>query len=550
MATASRTLIEALQAAAATPRGFRHLQPDGSVREQPYASLLDEARAVAAALQDRDIPRGSIAALIIPDSASFLSVFMGTVAAGLVPAPLHTPAATAEPRVYLRTLLPTLTISRARAIIVEDALAPALNFPDPSHVIPLSSIVGGSSRVDPAVAALDDPAFVQFTSGSTAEPRGVLLTHRAIAANISAIGGPSGLAFGSEDRGLSWLPLHHDMGLVGMALAALYFDRPATFLPALTFLKRPIEWLRAIAREQATVSFAPAFAFDLCVRRIADEDVSTLDLSSWRVAGCGGEPIRAGTLEAFARKLEPAGFTPSALAPSYGLAEHTLAVTLSRPGTGLKADVVRGDVLSSRGLALPCEVSAKDAMTVVSCGRSIEGHHIRIVDESGVLLPDRSAGDIEIAGPSLMREYLGNPEATAHTLNGRWLKTGDCGYLVNGELYVCGRRKETIILHGRNYYPQDIEWVLSDLPGLRAGKVAAFGIGHGDDQGERLVIMIEAPAFRSEALIAAVRCRVRDAFGLTVDDVPIVPAGTIGLTTSGKLQRARARAFYESPAPP
>lgn len=527
---AVRTLVEALETAAGTDRGFRHLQPDGSIRDQPYAQLLGDACRVAASLCARRLAHGALVGIAAADAEPFLTAFMGVSAAGLVPVPLQAPAAVAAPDAYARTLEPTLRVSRARVLLVQDSIADRLQAAGRRVALLRVSDAVASDPIDPRHPRIDDVALVQFTSGSTADPRGVVLTHRAIAANAAAIGGPSGLAFSDADRGVSWLPLYHDMGLVGMALSAMYFARPTTFLPPLTFLKRPIAWLRTIARERGTVSFAPNFAYELCVRRIRTGEIAGLDLSSWRVAGCGGEPIRPSTLEAFARKFACAGFDASSFTPCYGLAEHTLAVTLSPRGRGLRTDAAPGE---------------PDAKRVVSSGVSCPGHRIRIVDEEGSPVPERHVGEIEAQGPSLMREYFEAPDRTRAALHDGWLRTGDLGYVAEAELYVCGRRKEMIVLNGRNYFPQDIEWVCGETPGIRPGRLVAFGIAGGEDQRERLVVLVEPSGGADRDEIASgIRRRVSDAFGLHVDEVAFAPPGTIEMTTSGKPRRSLARQAY------
>jgi fatty-acyl-CoA synthase len=526
--TSPRTLIEALEDAAATDRGYRHLKADGSADDQPYARLLADACRVAGALRSLSYPPGTLVGVIAPDASAFLTAFMGITAAGVVPAPLQTPAALGTSSAYARILAPTLRVARAPAVIVQDSIAATLRdaaLPGIT-VLTLHELLMGPA-VDPVHAAPDAVAIVQFTSGSTADPRGVVLTHRAIDANVNAIGGPTGLAFSASDRGVSWLPLFHDMGLVGMALSAMYFSRPTTFLPSLTFLKRPMTWLQAIEREGGTVSFAPNFAYELCVRRISDADAASVDLSTWRVAGCGGEPIRPETLERFSSKFRPAGFRATSLTPCYGLAEHTLAVAISPPGRGPRIDKPPG----------------QPAGRAVSSGVSCPGHEIRIAGEDGVTLDERAVGEIEVRGPSLMREYFEAPETTAEVMRDGWLRTGDIGYLSDRELFVCGRRKEMTVLNGRNYFPQDLEWIAAD-GGARVGKIVAFGVE--ENAVERLVLLVEpAGHVDREQLTAGIRQRISDAYGISVDEVMVVPAGTITLTTSGKPQRGRAREFYE-----
>jgi fatty-acyl-CoA synthase len=348
----------------------------------------------------------------------------------------------------------------------------------------------------------------------------VALTHANVSANIDAFLGPSAVAASSEDVGVSWLPLNHDMGLVGMALGALYTQRTCVLLPPEMFVRRPAEWLRAITRHRATVSFAPNFAYDLCVRRVKDLD--GLDLSSWRIAGCGAEPIHPPTLAAFARKFAPVGFRETSFLPSYGLAEHVLAATFAPRGRPLRTE-----------------------NSLVSCGAPLPGHAIRIVDEDKQPVPERRVGEILLSGPSVMLGYYHEDEP-GDAIEDGWLRTGDLGYLADGELFVCGRAKDVIIAHGRKYHPQDLEWAVDDLAGVRRGRVVAFGTA-GAGRADRVVMVVEPNGTVAAAsLTEMVRRRIGDLFGLYVDEVAIVPSGTVGRTTSGKVQRAATRERWAS----
>jgi fatty-acyl-CoA synthase len=312
------------------------------------------------------------------------------------------------------------------------------------------------------------------------------------------------------------------MGLVGMALGPLYSSRPAVFLPTHRFVRRPAEWLRAISRHRATVSFAPNFAYDLCVRRINDRDLSGVDLSCWRVAGCGAEPIHAPTLTAFAERFRAFGFREMSFLPGYGLAEHVVAATFAPRGRPIRTDG-----------------------PLVSCGVALPDHRLRIVDEHGGELPEREVGEITLAGPSVMQGYYENGALTRETLSDGWLSTGDLGYLADGELYVCGRTKDLIIANGRKLHPQDLEWGVDELAGIRRGRTVAFGTEDADGCA-RLVMVVEPNGtVDGEQLVAGVRRRMADLYGLYVDDVVIAPSGTVARTSSGKVQRALTKARYE-----
>jgi fatty-acyl-CoA synthase len=309
-----------------------------------------------------------------------------------------------------------------------------------------------------------------------------------------------------------------------LALARVYASRPVTIMPAHVFVRRPVEWLRAMTRHRATVSFAPNFAYDLCVRRVKDRDLDGLVLSSWRVAGCGAEPIHAPTLDAFAAKFAAVGFRATSFLPSYGLAEHVLAATLpprDRP---------------------PLVERAGNA-PVVSCGRPLPGHGLRILRDDGAECREREVGEIALSGPSVMRGYYKQEALTADTIRDGWLHTGDLGYLARGELFVCGRASDTIIVNGRKYHPQDLEWALADLEHVRHGQAIAFGVAE-PGRTDRVIVVIEGGG-DAPALAASIRKRVSDGFGVYVDDVIVVPSGTISRTTSGKVRRAAVRAQYQ-----
>jgi acyl-CoA synthetase (AMP-forming)/AMP-acid ligase II len=311
-------------------------------------------------------------------------------------------------------------------------------------------------------------------------------------------------------------------------------------MPPETFVKRPVEWLRAITQCRATVSYAPNFAYDLCVRRVKNLD--GLDLSSWRVAGCGAEPINAQTLAAFAERFGPAGFRASSFVPSYGLAEHVLAATFGVRGAEPRVDAVASDVLSESHVAAPAGPDVDAVIRLVSCGRPLPGHALRIVRDDGSDAHEREVGEIALAGPSVMVGYYRDPESTARAVRDGWLHTGDLGYLSDGELFVCGRLKDLIVINGRKYHPQDLEWSVEGLSGVRRGRVVAFGAG----EANQVVIVAEPDGTVAAApLSAEIRRVVGDVFGLAVGDVMIVPGGTIGRTTSGKVQRAAMRASYE-----
>jgi fatty-acyl-CoA synthase len=542
-----RTLPDALAHAARADAGYFFVS-SGSDRFMSYADVRIASLRVAQSLATAGVGPGDLVALVLPDAAEFLTALLGVSIARAIPASLYPPAATNELAAYLELTAGILRASGARAVVTTTALA--AGFEQARAECPELELVLIRDHLDQPPAepgaqpSLDDIAFVQFTSGSTAAPKGVAVSHRNLASNIDAIRGPGGLSATPDDLAVSWLPLYHDMGLVGMALGALYSARPCVLLTPHTFVKRPVEWLRAITRHRGTVSFAPNFAYDLCVRRIKDRDLEGLDLSSWRIAGCGAEPLHAGTLAAFATKFAPAGFRATSFVPSYGLAEHVLAATFASRSRLPRVEHVSTGDLTERRLAVPADPGTGGAIALVGCGSPLPGHQLRIVGEDGCAVPERHVGEILLAGPSVMLGYYRQDALTADVIRDGWLHTGDLGFLSNGELFVCGRAKDIIIVNGRKYHPQDLEWAVDDLTGVRRGRVVAFAVVE-PGRADRVVIVVEPNGTAmQEQLTDAIRRRISDLFGLFVDEVAIVPGGAVGRTTSGKVQRAMTKARY------
>ena len=550
--TPLRTLPEALAHAARAGTGYRFVESTSASADEvcvrSYADMQQRAWQVARSLREAGLRPRDLVAIVLPDAEPFLATLFGASSAGLIPASVYPPSPTSDLPRYFELTANTLRNGEAKAVVTTAALArhfEALRSgcPSLSVVLPWESLDAPAIEPD-SPPGLDDVAFVQFTSGSTSAPKGVVLTHRNVSANVDAINGPAGLETGAGDVGVSWLPLNHDMGLVGMALGALYSALPCVLIPPALFVRRPVEWLRALTRHAGTISFAPSFAFDLCVRRVKDRDLAGLDLSAWRIAGCGAEPINAPTLKAFAEKFATVGFRETSFFPSYGLAEHVLAATFPPRGRGTRCERVNVEDLNNGRHARPAS-HADTAVTLVGCGRVFPGHDIRIIDERGEILPERRVGEIALAGPSVMVGYYTQDLLTAQTVRDGWLYTGDLGYLSDGELFVCGRAKDIIIVNGRKYHPQDLEWAIDDLAGVRRGRVVAFGVSE-LGRPDRVVIAVEpSGTVPSDALIDSIRRQVSDLFGLYVDEVALVPSGTIGRTTSGKVQRAATRERYE-----
>ncbi|WP_437525461.1 fatty acyl-AMP ligase [Sorangium sp. So ce726] len=555
-----RTVAQAIEdAAASTKTGYRFIEE--SSENEPFFTHGGIERASArfgGALQALGLHKGDRVALILPDNADFIFAFLGAIRAGVIPVPIYPPTGLGKLTGYLENTLHIVAKSGAKVLLTSGEIKRMLGTiqaqaPELEQIVAVEGLRGAREELKPVKVELDDVCFLQFTSGSTSRPKGVVLTHANLAANVRAIVDLGLAVRESVDTGVSWLPLYHDMGLIGFVIAPLYYVNTITFLPPLLFLKRPVRWLETITRHRGNVSFGPNFAYALCVKRIREQEMAGLDLSTWRVAGCGAEPIRADNLRAFAEKFAPVGFDEKAFVCSYGMAESTLAVSFSALGAGLQTDAVDGETLWKEGKATPVPAEGEGASSLVQCGSAFEGHEIAAFAsddaESARPLGDREVGELRLRGPSVMPGYFNDPDLTKEAFAGGWLRTGDLGYLAEGKVYICGRSKEVIIVNGRNYYPQDLEWEASRVSGVRKGNVIAFGTMKPHNDRERVVIVFETPASdeqEKQALKGEVRRVVQQAMGLTVDDVVAVGAGILPKTSSGKLQRSKTRELYEN----
>jgi acyl-CoA synthetase (AMP-forming)/AMP-acid ligase II len=574
-----RTICQAIEdAAKAEPtRGFRFFPetgipgygalgpgtPGGEAAEASFSYTAIERMSArfGGALQALGLRKGDRVALILPNNDDFVLCFLGAIRAGVVPVPIYPPMALGALQAYLDNTRHIVAKSGARALVTTAKIKRLLgtvqaSCPDLEQVVAIEGIRESTEPLKAEKITLEDTAFLQFTSGSTSRPKGVTLTHGNLQANITCIM-EHGLRMVPEDIAVSWLPLYHDMGLIGFVIAPIFFTVPVHFLPALLFLKRPITWFQAFTRVSGSTAYAPNFAYALCVKRIKAAELEGLDLSRWRVAGCGAEPIRPETLEAFADTFARIGFKKEALLPSYGMAESSLAITFSELHEGMKTISVHGPELWEKGVARIVPESDENAVRLVSCGKEFPLHQVRVFapddPTSEKPLPERTVGELRIQGPSVMRGYWEDAERTRETFAGPFLKTGDLGFLHEGHLFICGRSKEVVIVNGRNYYPQDMEWEASKVPGVRKGNVVAFGAR--DPSGverdrERVVLAFEVQDAErlghASALLGEVRKAVQEGMGLTLDDVVALPPGALPKTSSGKLQRAKTRELYES----
>ena len=515
-----------------------------------YAALDARALTVPAALREAVAP-GERALLLYPPGPSgldFIAAFFGCLYAGVVAVPAYPPRPHDRSQARLRAI--ARDSEPRAALTTSSVLAGASGGSAPAPELAGVRWIATDSLEDTLAAAGEgeapepDPesiAFLQYTSGSTAEPKGVEVTHANLLHNERMIGA----AFAQDEHSVvvGWLPLHHDMGLIGNVLQPLHAGGRCVLMSPVAFLQRPLRWLEAISRYRGTTSGGPDFAYELCARKATPEALAGLDLASWRVAFNGAEPVRAETLERFAATFAPCGFRPEAFYPCYGLAEATLFVAGGVPGR----------------MPRILRVAPESAHRVVSCGRPWLGQRLAVTDpETGAECPPGREGEVWIAGPSVARGYWRNPEATARDFNaflletgeGPFLRTGDLGFVAGGELYVTGRLKDLIILRGRNHYPQDLERTAeASHADLRPGNGAAFAVEAGGE--ERLVIVLEVERRRRAnleddltAVAEAVRRAVAEEHEVQVWEVVLLRAGALPKTSSGKVQRALCRRLY------
>jgi len=573
---AAQTLIDVLRYRALhdADRTHLHITEDSDTDDKTltltFAELYSAAQRCAAELARRGVSPGGRVSLMLPTSRAFFVCYGGILLAGAIPVPIYPPFRADRIEEYAERqsailnnagICLLLTFRRAEAVAkllkprvrslesvadAEKLLAAADKAPPPAPGA-LPTYLSGSR-----VRKASDVALLQYTSGSTGDPKGVVLTHANLLANIRAIG--EAVQLTSQDVGVSWLPLYHDMGLIGSWLTLLHYGTPLCVISPLAFLTRPERWLRAFHKHRGTISAAPNFAYELAVRKIADKDIEGLDLSSWRAALNGAEPVNPETLERFEQRFAKYGFRREAQLPVYGLAEASLAVTFPPLGRGPRVDLVDRQIFSAQGRAVAAPGSAS-AIAFVSSGQAVPNHEVRVVDDTGREVADRTEGSLWFRGPSATCGYYDNPEATAKLFplgpatDGEfaWVDTGDRAYRADGEIFVTGRLKDIIIKGGRNLYPHEVEELAGRAIGIRKGCIVAFGLKDFSSGTEKLLIVAESretdPSRRS-TIAAAVTHEVSQGLGLPPDRVELVSPGSIPKTSSGKLRREETRELY------
>jgi fatty-acyl-CoA synthase len=526
-------------------RGFTFTGAKGA-GEDLFLSFHDvrlAAQRRAAHFLAQGIARGDRIALVVPEGEHFIPAFLGGLWMGAIPVPLYPPLSLGKLDAFMDALVTILNVAKPKALVTTERVAKILwsavgRIPSLEKVIIAEELLAEPAGALPEPANLDpdDLAFLQFTSGSTALPKGVMVTHGSLVANCKAIVVDS-LRVTHDDVAVSWLPLYHDMGLIGLVLAPIVARISTVFIPTLNFIKNATVWMETLHKYKGSLSFAPNFAYALVTKRARPEQLARWDLSRMRVFGCGAEPINPQTMRAFVEKFAAAGVKPTALLPCYGMAEATLAMSFIGLDETLKVDRIDSDRYHADQKAAPGE-----GLEVVNCGRVIPGHEISIQDDDGRILPERSVGQICFRGPSVAKGYWDNPDASRDAGFGGWLRTGDLGYLAGGEVHVSGRLKDILIINGRNYYPQRIEWLVDEMPGVRKGSAVVFT--RPGAASEEIVVAAETRERDEATLKAAITSKVSEEFQLSVSDVALVPPGALPKTSSGKLQRRKTREQY------
>ncbi len=546
------TLAEALDYAARGRTGLNFFSVRGELaRALGYAELRELAVAQARRLIRAGLAKGARFLMLADTDPSFVIMFMACQYAGILPVPVALPIGLGGKDAYIGALRRQIEGSGASAAMAPPELMDYLREAGAGLGL---ALVGSPADfealpeggVDPRPFGPDESSYLQYSSGSTRFPLGVDIRQRALAANCRAIV-VDGLRMVPGDRCASWLPLYHDMGLVGFLLTPLFAQMSVDTMTTRDFARRPLTWLQLLSRHGGTLAFSPSFGYELCARRAADASAMGLDLRRWRVAGIGGDMIRPSILARFAEAFGPYGFRAEAFVPSYGMAEATLALSFSALDRGVLLDRVDRRRLAEDKIAEPAgDGDGTRSREFVLCGRPLGGHHIEVRGADGQSLPERRLGRIFAKGPSITAGYFNEPEATRQVFDDRgWLDTGDLGYLVDGQIVITGRAKDLIIVNGRNIWPQDLEWTVEEIPALRRGDAAAFSV-EDDDAGEHVVVLVQCrliePSAR-QALAAEVSATLRRSFAVETEVVLVAPHA-LPQTSSGKLSRGKAKTDF------
>lgn len=545
------TVGEALDYAAQGNRGFNFHDARASlVRVYPFKELQVDAMAAARRLIGFGVKPGDRIALIADTEPQFCALFFGAICAGAWPVPLPLPTSFGGKDSYIDQIGVQLDSCDPAILLYPDEIEELAAAAGQSRKIPVFGWDKFAENDIPDCelpqAKSSDIAYLQYSSGSTRFPHGVAVSHKALLHNVGSHS--YGMNVGDDDRCVSWLPFYHDMGLVGCFISMVCNQVSTDYLKTSDFARRPLSWLDLISRNKGTsCSFSPTFGYEICARRIGSQSnvAERFDLSRWRLAGNGADMIRPDVMQRFTDAFAPAKFDAKAFLPSYGLAEATLAVTIMPPGEGMEVELVEETELSGEKQADGSR--PKRYRAIVNCGKPVRDTLLEIREEDGSLLPEKAVGKVWMQSPSLMECYYRDQEATDACLIDGWLDTGDMGYLSDGYLYIVGRAKDMIIINGKNHWPQDIEWAVEQLPGFKAGDIAAFAITTpgGDETPAVLVQCRTSDEIERHRLRDEIREKVRAITGMNCV-IELVPPRTLPRTSSGKLSRAKARNLYLS----
>ena len=544
------TLTDALEYAAAGETGFNFFSLKGTLTcALPYAQLCEDAKALGARLSSH-FERGSRLAIVAETSPEFITTFFACQYAGLIPAPMPMPVNLGGKDGYINQIKQMVSCANAVAAIgpatLDGFLQEAIQDFDGVELINFDQLFElGDEAAELRPFGADEMCYIQYSSGSTSAPKGVIGTQASVNANLSAIT-QNGLEIREADRCASWLPLYHDMGLIGFMLSPLASQMSCDYIATSDFVRRPLLWVRLMSQQKTTITYSPSFGYELAAKRSARAEADEINLSNMRVAGIGGDMVRPEALNAFTEAFAPFGFDAKAFTPSYGMAEATLAISFPPLGEDVIVDEVDMRHYTRSGIAQPVSAvtSEEHARGFVLCGNALPGHAIEVRNEAGEAVEERQVGRIFIKGPSLTPGYFENEDATNALYHGEWLDTGDMGYTLHGQIVITGRAKDLIIINGRNIWPQDIEWAVEKVEGVRGSGVAAFSVD--DGAGERIVVIAERRGMDADALAALKReiaLVIQNAAGAPAEVVMAKPHSMV-MTSSGKLSRAKVKQKY------
>lgn len=545
------TLAEGLDYAAQGVTGYNFHDGRGRLTTPlSYADLRKHALASAYRLNHLGLKRGDKVAIIAGTGPLFMEIFFGCQYAGFVPVPLPINMSLGNHASYVERLARLLHSCEARVAVAPAEMQSFLMEASSDLDLAFSGGEEAFLELDDDEQPLepsrpDELAYLQYTSGSTGFPRGVMIDQTTVMANLRGIV-THGLGVRPGDRCVSWLPFYHDMGLIGFVLGPMASQLSVDYLGAREFAMRPMQWLSLLSRNRGTIAFAPPFGYEICARRLRSGDLERFDLSSWRVAGIGAEPVRTDVLEQFAKCFAPAGFDSQAFLPCYGLAECSLAVSFAPLDQGIAVERIDRTHLEHHAHARLAGSGYSDmgVTSFVNCGHALPGHEIAIRDQQDRPLPERAVGRVTVRGPSVMSGYFRNPEKTQGVLRDGWLDTGDLGYLTSEGLFITGRYRDLIFVNGRNIWPEDLEHLAGRYQGVRHGDVVAFTAPADDEEAAIMLIQCHlSDPHRRKQLVDELTSQIRSDFSVACR-VVLLPPRSLPRTSSGKLSRSEASKRY------